>query len=779
MAAIAGDGGGEGPVGGSAQKLMASALSGLEASGGGGRARLGDEGLSGGSEPGMDPAAWPAGLLSAALAAAEASAGGARLPRRAAQRLLGAVRAACEAAARARAAGTGAPEGWPADASLQYVLACCRHGVAPAPALLAEAVAQAAAAPAGALTAAEAHRLLLVQPKRQFGRRQQRPAANGGSGAVAAAEADLGAVPAVLSTHLQPCLAELSAPQLARLLSAVAALGVTSPPPGFAAAAAEALRGRLVLLPKGRQLLAVLEQLLAWGHRPSADFMRSFYAAADLLLDTFSAVGCIELLGACWQAADPNRVFGRAPGAAAAAAAAGVLAPPTALVSAVLWSLEGRSISPAAAAEGLRLLGALRTRPSPALLAHWFDGAARSGALSEMPPQLLLAAAWGACVLRVAPPAVWVDALLEGMILPGRMALCAPATLAGLLRCLQRLGVAPAPAFCAAAAEAAAATAGGACAESISVTLACLASWGATPPAGAVRALALRAADAVADADGASAARLFAWWQAVRSCPEAERVLSSLAPEEIFSVDIAMWTGTLRHLPERPGGGRGTLPPAALAPLFVAAVHAAARDGVAPAAWLDRAWRGAAAAAAADDALTASEAAALLLAMLGQGLTVHFWDLRTAQALLRAGYRAREGAPSEAIEFLLAASDGITELVATSQHYAEDWAASCGSEAPGLPPASAEILKQAASAAAEAELAVAQAKYEQLAQQAGALMGDAADGAAWGTPAHMAQLLEAGVLEPPSMGVGGELRQLQLSLIDDVSAGWVRAGLDG
>jgi hypothetical protein len=122
MAAIAGDGGGEGPVGGSAQKLMASALSGLEASGGGGRARLGDEGLSGGSEPGMDPAAWPAGLLSAALAAAEASAGGARLPRRAAQRLLGAVRAACEAAARARAAGTGAPEGWPADASLQYVL---------------------------------------------------------------------------------------------------------------------------------------------------------------------------------------------------------------------------------------------------------------------------------------------------------------------------------------------------------------------------------------------------------------------------------------------------------------------------------------------------------------------------------------------------------------------------------------------------------------------------------------------------------------------------------
>ena len=764
-----------------------------------------DQQQTGGADSG---GAGAADLLAALHATAAAGAsGGGRLPRRAAQRLLGIVRAGLEEAPAAGAGGAAAAAaaGWPADAALQYVQACCRHGVAPAPPQLSEALRQAATAPPGALAPTAALQLLLLLPKAARPRRgRRRQAAAAASGRERGAAADRGedaaapppdpaAVQSLLARHLQPSLGRLTAAQLHRLVVTIADLGAP-PPPGFAAAAAAALAPRLELLPKGRHLLTALQQLLAWGHRPSAEFMAAAHRAAGLLLDSLSGGGCLELLGACWEAARPGSTFAGGGGGGnddAAAANDGVPLPPRPLVADVLRALEARALAPDAACEGLRLLATLRLRPAPALLLRMLDAARRGGVLRVLPGRLLLAALWGCVELRVAPPAGWLDDLIEALCAPGRAAACAPATLAGLLRCLSRLGARPAPALAAAAVEAAAAAAaadseaGEWDAESLSVVLVLSARFGALGTPAAVRAAAARAAELSQVADGASAARLFLWWQQVRASDEAERLLGAMAPEEAFAVDVALWGATMRCLPDissdeaaaaaaarrglecfsGAGGaapGRAALPRAALAPVFLAGAAAALRPPAgAPPAWLDAAWRGGAAAAAAADSLSAAEAAAMLVTALGRAPTAHLWDLGVAQAVLRAGYRGRAGAPPEALAYLGLAGELMGELVDAAPPYAESWAAALeadpslaadgsggnGGGAPGLPQACAEELSRALAAAEAAEAA----------QASGAAFGGGDGGA---------------------KGVAEELDDLVAAVAEDVSPAFVALGFD-
>jgi hypothetical protein len=688
------------------------------------------------------------------------------------------------------------------------------HRIAPSPAMLAAAMEQAAAAPAGALAPQDALQLLLLQPKRQF----KPPAATLlGAGHRPAGElqhtgAAADAVTCVLGRHLQPALGGLSASQLHRLVAAAGALGAP-PPPGFAGAAAAALQGRMVLLPRGRQLVSVLHQLMAWGYRPSPLFMRAVHAAADLLLDSFSAASAFEFLGLCWEAAAPGG--GRLGLSASAGGTALAPLPPRELVSELLASLKGRALPPEGAAQGLRLLGALRVRPPPSLLAEWFDacGAGRRGArggapAAELPPRLLLGALWGAAELRVAPPAAWINAVLEVLAPPGRLSACAPATLAGLLRSLLQLGVVPAPVFAAAAAEAAAAMPAASWdAESLSVLLGCLALWDAPPPAGVpLRELALRAGAAAAalasgDGDGgggpgggASAARLFFRWQMLRGREDAARLLEALEPQEALSIDLAMWAATLRFLPDElagggtAGGGSGgdaqpaALPAGALAPLFTLGVGAALRDPpLAPPTWFEHAWSGAAAAAAAADALSAAEAAALLGAAVGAAPGLHLWDLGVAQAVLRAGYRAREGAPAEALQALGFAGDAVEELAESVPAYAASWAAACAEGratpsgpggGPGLPPACAAALAEAYQAAAAAEADAALGGAAAVAAAAGA-----GGGGAWGDPSRLEAAMAAQALGG-GRGVADEMRDLMVRVVADVAPSWLEAGFD-
>jgi len=646
-------------------------------------------------------------------------------------------------------------------------------------------VQQAADAPAAALSPAQALQLLLVQPKQQTKHQQaSKPAAD------LTPSAD--AVGAVLAKHLQARLGSLSAQQMHRLIVALVNLNVT-PPEGFTDAAAAALQSRLVLLPKGRHVVNVLQALLEWGYLPTPAFMRSFYAATDLLLDTFSVSSCFWLLGVIWDAAILRH---------AAPADMGALMPPPKLIADMLQGMEGRAIAPGRACEGMRLLGMLRVRPAPALLASWFDASSRQGALRGLEPRLVLAALWGACELQVVPPAAWMDEALEGLVPPGRMSACAPATLAGVLRCLHRLGVVPAPAFAIAAAEAAAATANAGAAwdaESLSVLLGCLGDWGTAPPASAVQALARCAAHLAIGADGASAARLFIWWQAVRAGQEAERMLGGMEPEEQFAVDLALWSATLRHLP-RPGQpweavsgedpasagptSRDTLPRAALVPLFLAGMAAATRDPtVTPPAWLECAWAGAVGAAAAADALSTSEAAALLCSALVQAPGVHLWDLGTAQEALRSGYRGRDGAPADALQFLALGGDAMGALVESSPPYTAAWdaalrrgsvaAAAAQGGRPGLPAACAAELVRAYQEAAAREQAESWARFQEVA----AGLGEEGAGGAWGGVDEMrAAMQEQGLLE--TRGVGDEVQALQAAVVEDVSREFVDAGFD-
>jgi hypothetical protein len=638
----------------------------------------------------------------------------------------------------------------------------------------------------------------------------------------------------LLARHLQPALGSLSAPQLHRLVAAVGALGV-APPPGFAAAAAAALQGRLVLLPKGRHLVTVLGQLMAWGLRPPPAFMRATHAAADLLLDTFSAASAFEFLHLCWDAAAPHA--GRLGFTAAVALSDGPAAegapraplPPAELVSELLAGLDGRALSPVAAAEGLRLLGALRARPPPALLAQWLDAcgglrrAGRGGVpAAGLSAEQLLGALWGVAELRVAPPAAWLESVLEALAVPGRLAACTPPTLAALLRCLLQLGAAPAPALAAAAAEAAAAAPADAWdAESLSVLLACLALWDAPPPAGApLRELALRAGAAAASlaaAPGgpagagpggpATAARLFVWWHLLRARDDAGRLLGALEPMDVLSIDLSLWSATLELFPEAPdawdggldavidvgggggsGGGSGSsgaLPRGALAPLFVLGVASALREpgGAAPPAWFERAWAGGAAAAAAADALSAAEAAALLGAALGTAPGLHLWDLGAAQAVLRAGYRARAGAPSEALKALGFASDAMLSLVEAVPAYAASWGAALAGPAgaalaadggePGLPPACVDGLLQEYEEAAGREVAEGIGPAAGVAAAAGA-----ARGGPWGDVGRLEAALQAEALGA-ARGVTDAVRDAMVGVACDASPGWLAAALGG
>eukprot|EP00775_Hariotina_reticulata_P003612 gene3612-3876_t len=115
-------------------------------------------------------------------------------------------------------------------------------------------------------------------------------------------------------------------------------------------------------------LLQSLQLLQSLGLRqPGSSFMASFFAAADVLLDTLSGCNCLELLSA--------------------AASAGHMPPPQ-LAASILQHLTPLKLTAEEAALGMRLLASLRVRPSPELLAKWF--AVTEAAADVLKPHLTL-----------------------------------------------------------------------------------------------------------------------------------------------------------------------------------------------------------------------------------------------------------------------------------------------------------------------------------------------------------------------------------------------------
>jgi hypothetical protein len=194
-----------------------------------------------------------------------------------------------------------------------------------------------------------------------------------------------------------------------------------------------AIENKLLLIPFGSMLLQTLQLLQCLGLcQPGSSFMSNFFAAADVLLDTFSARNCLELLSA--------------------SASAGQM-PPQQLTVAVLQHLTPLKLTAEEASSGLRLLASLKIRPSPELLAKWF--AVTESAADVLQPHLVLHVLWACCQWQLLPPSQWVHAVVKGLTAPGRLSNCSAATVAGLCLCLWQIGVHPSSGFTAAVVKAA------------------------------------------------------------------------------------------------------------------------------------------------------------------------------------------------------------------------------------------------------------------------------------------------------------------------------------
>jgi hypothetical protein len=461
-------------------------------------------------------------------------------------------------------------------------------------------------------------------------------------------------------------------------LEAAAPAATSSAPVAWLSTAAAALQPKLLLLPNGSLLLQSLQLLQALGLvSPGSAFLSSFFAATDALLDTFSGRNCLELVSA--------------------AATAGQL-PSTTLTTALLQHLAPMRLSPEDVASGMRLLASLQIRPSADLLAHWFDITA--AAADRLLPQQLLQILWACCRWQVQPLEQWLFVTLKELIPAGRLSSASAATTAGICSCLWQLGAQPAPAVVTAAVDAAQHAILSAAsqppqqqqqwwdAESLSVLCFCLFVW--QHPVGPTwkAAVAAQAAVVLPFADGPSLLRLGVylshvfevhseqegeladWQQQLLQAVEAQLPVADASGEIVVSSSSSSSSSGNRQ-----GGQR--IPAECLAVLqlvvlqrqpalsmslherLVEAVKAAAAaeqlttwDIIALISALQELEVAVADAAQkeAEEAAAAGQMSPLVEMQMLQQFESRMADIKDdAQALLKAAYQRREGAPSKAL----------------------------------------------------------------------------------------------------------------------------------
>ena len=148
--------------------------------------------------------------------------------------------------------------------------------------------------------------------------------------------------------------------------------------------------------------------------------MAALYSAADILLDTFSGSSCLLLLRLGYSSCNP---------------------PPLRLLSHLLTTLESAKLAHGEVARAMWLLHSCSIRPGPQLLLRWFK--LTQAVATGYHPGQLLTVLWCCCHWQVLPPAEWMDAMLTGLLAPGKLQGCSAATLAGLVSVLVQLGVRP------------------------------------------------------------------------------------------------------------------------------------------------------------------------------------------------------------------------------------------------------------------------------------------------------------------------------------------------
>eukprot|EP00877_Chromochloris_zofingiensis_P000915 jgi/Chrzof1/10824/Cz05g13150.t1 len=375
----------------------------------------------------------------------------------------------------------------------------------------------------------------------------------------------------------------------------------------------------------------VPQALLSW-HQPLPDsFMTSFFSAASCLLDTFSAPALLELLHM--------------------SSSAGHMAPHS-LVSDILQSLESDKfrLKPAVAAAALYTLAVHRIRPSGVLLGKCL-GAVQCG-VDRMSGQDVLRVLWSILQYQVMPPVTWLDAIVSSVT--NKLSDCPPPVTAGIVRCLQLLGVTPTAGFHVALLPAVQANISEWDIESLSILGAALAAWGSPLTPDFESAVIHQAGVGLAEADGRSLVRLLVFLsERCQMGPDPAwmtlfwGVLMSQLPSAVSIGSIAVDANNNSSGSSMNSSSNEEVPLTALVLIMSVIIQ----GWVLPEPFLEAFWC-CACAAATDELLDTREVAWLLGCSAAAGLPVpQGSDLET---LLKCAYRKMDDAPSEALEALLA-----------------------------------------------------------------------------------------------------------------------------